>query len=196
MLAGHAHRKVAFAAIAVDRYLALALHAGARRLDQLGQLRHDFAERMAQRFGAGMSDQPFGRTVEDADQPFRVDADDAGAGARQHGLGEAAAAVDDVARAHDIVALGAQLLRHLVEGLAQLREVALRAPDRHLHMQISGRHHLRRSDQAPDRRDQIVRKVETDPHRGKQHDQRDDSIHQAEGDLHAQRGATESRRID
>ena len=36
---------------------------------------------------------------------FAVDADNAGAGAGQHRLGEAAPAVDEVARAHDIIAL-------------------------------------------------------------------------------------------
>ena len=53
-------------------------------------------------------------------QPVAVDADHAGAGAGEHRLGEAAAAVDHVARAHDVVALGAQFLRHPVEGLAEL----------------------------------------------------------------------------
>ena len=38
---------------------------------------------------------------------FAVDADNAGAGACQHRLGETAAAVDDVTRPHDVVALGA-----------------------------------------------------------------------------------------
>ncbi len=41
--------------------------------------------------------------------PVGVDADHAGAGAGQHRLGEAAAAVDQVAGAHDVVALRAQL---------------------------------------------------------------------------------------
>ena len=43
----------------------------------------------------------------------------------EHGLGEAAAAVDEVARGRQAVMLAAQLRRHLVEGLAEMGEVAL-----------------------------------------------------------------------
>ena len=90
-----------------------------------------------------------------------------------------------IARAHQVVALGAQLLRHLVEGLAELGEVALPAPHRHLHIEIAGRNQIGGADQAADRRDQPVREIEPDPHRRQQHDQRDDGVHQREGDLHA-----------
>ena len=114
-----------------------------------------------------------------------IDADDAGAGARQHRFGEAAAAVDQVARADDVVALRAQFLRHLVEGLAELGEVALRAPRRHLHIEVAGRDDLSGADQAANGRDEVVGEIESDPDRRQQHDQRDHRVHQAKGDLHA-----------
>ena len=98
--------------------------AGARRREQLGELGNDLVERLAERLRLGVPDQALGGAVEDADAAVGIDADDAGAGAGQHRFGEAAAAVDQVAGAHDVVALGAQLLRHLVEGLAELGEVA------------------------------------------------------------------------
>ena len=115
----------------------------------------------------------------------RVDADDAGARARQHRFGKPPAAVDQVARAHDVVALGAQLLRHLVEGLAELGEIAFGAPGRHLDVEIAGRDDLRGADQAADRRNQIIGEIEPDPHRREQHDQRDHRVHQPERDLNA-----------
>ena len=101
----------------------------------------------------------FGRAVEDADAALAVDADHAGAGAGQHRLGKSPPLVDDVARAHDVVALRAQLVGHPVEGLAELGEIALRAPHRHLDVEIAGRHDVGGADQAADRRDQPVGEV-------------------------------------
>ena len=111
-----------------------------------------------------------------------IDADDAGAGAREHRLAEAPAAVDQVAGVHQVVALGAQVVRHAVEGLAELAEIALGFVHRHLHMQIAGRDHIGGVDQAADRRHQPVGEIQPDQHRRQQHDQRDHRIHQTEGD--------------
>ena len=91
----------------------------------------------------------------------------------------------EVARAHDIVVLRAQLLRHVVEGLAELGEIALGAAHRHLDMQVAGRHDIGGADQPADRGHQPVGEIEPDPGRGQQHDQRDDREHQREGDLNA-----------
>jgi len=55
---------------------------------------------------------------------------------------------------------GAQLLRHLVEGLAELRQIALRAMHRHLNMQISGRNGVGGVHQPPDRRHQPVGEIQ------------------------------------
>ena len=123
-----------------------------------------------------------GRAVEDADLAFLVDADDAGAGARQHRLAETAAAVDHVAGMDQIVALGAQVVGHAVEGLAELTEIAFGFVHRDLHMQIAGRNHIGGVDQTADRRDQPVREIQPDHDRRQQHDQRDHGIHQAERD--------------
>ena len=129
------------------------------------------------------------------DAAFGVDADHAGAGAGQHRLGEAAAAVDQVARAHQIVALRAQFLRHLVEGLAELGEIAFRAAHRHLDIEIAGRDEIGGADQAADRRHQAIGEVQPDPDRRQQHDQRDHRVHQREGDLHAEPPRLERRHI-
>ena len=133
-----------------------------------------------------MADQPLGRAVEDADAVLRVHPDDPGAGARQHGFGETAAAVDQIAGAHDVVVLGAQLPGHLVEGFAELRQVALPGTDRHLHEQIAGRDDLRRIDQPADRRHQVIGEIEPDPDRDQEHDERDHRVHQGKRDLNAQ----------
>ena len=151
----------------------------------VGKLGDDLGQGLSQRVGFDPSDQLLGGSIHDADAAFGVDADDAGARARQNRLGETAAAVDQVAGAHDVVALRAQLLRHLVEGLAELSEVAFRASRRHLNVEIAGRDDLRRADQAPDRRHEIVGEVQSDPDRGQKHDERDHRVHQCERDLDA-----------
>ena len=188
LLAGDAHRDVAVAAAAADRDLALdqALAARSRLVDDLLELRRDLVERAPERVGLAAADELLGGAVEDADAALAVDADDAGAGAGEHRLGEAAAAVDHVAGAHDVVALGAQLLRHLVEGLAELGEIAFRAAHRHLDVQIAGRDDVGGADQPPDRRHQAVGEVEADPHRRQQHGERDHRVHQRERDLDAE----------
>src|ERR1700722_20852317 len=108
---------------------------------------------MIQRLGFRMTDELFGRPVEDAYAPRGVDADDAGAGRRQYRLDEPAAAVDQFAGVDEVVALGPQLLRHLVESLAELGEIALRLVHRYLHVQIAGRDDIGRGDQPPYRGD-------------------------------------------
>ncbi len=105
---------------------------------RIGKFRHNLCQRLAEHVGFRMADQPLGRAVEDADAAIGIDADDARAGAGQNRFGETAAAVDQVARAHDVVALGAQLLGHLVEGLAEMGEIAFGAADRQLHKKIAG----------------------------------------------------------
>src|ERR1700681_1629803 len=101
-----------------------------------------------------VTDEFFGGAIENADTAGSIDADDTGARRRQYRLDEPAAAIDKIARAHQLVALGAQLLRHLVEGLAELRQIALRAEHRDLHMKVAGRDDIGRTHQPPYRSDQ------------------------------------------
>ena len=109
-----------------------------------------------------------------------------GARRRQHRFDEAAAAVDQVAGADQLVALGAQLLRHLVEGLAELGEIAFRLVHRHLDVQIAGRDDVGGAHQPADRRHQPIGEIQSDQHRGHQDGQRDHRKHQREGDLDAE----------
>jgi len=88
-------------------------------------------------------------------------------------------------RAHDVLVLGAQLMRHLVEGLAEASEVAAGTLDRDLDLQVAGRDHVGGADQAADRRDQAIGEIEPDPRRRQQHDERDDAEHQRERHLNA-----------
>ena len=106
-LTRNTHVEIAIATSPVDGDLPLdqSLAAGARRREEINQFRHHVAERVTQHLRLGVADQLLGRAVEDADPPLRIHANDAGAGARQHRFGEPAAAVDEVAGAHDVVAL-------------------------------------------------------------------------------------------
>ena len=143
-------------------------------------------ERMVQRLRFGMTDQFLGGPVENSDAAGRIDADDAGARRGQHRLDEAPAAVDQFAGIDQFVALGAQLLRHLVEGLAELREIALGVVDRHLDVQIAGRDDIGGAHQPPDRRHQPVGEIQPDQNRGHQDGQRDHGEHQREIHLNAE----------
>ena len=130
-------------------------------------------------------EQRLGRRVDDGDHAARIEADHAGRDAGQDRLREAPAPVDEVARGGQAVVLAAQLGRHLVEGLAEMGEVALRPPNRHLDVEIAGRDLVGRVDQAADRRDEPVGEVEAEPDRREEDDQRDQREHGREGDLDA-----------
>ena len=83
--------------------------------------------------------------------------------------------------------LATQLRRHLVEGATERRQIALTASDRHLNVEISRRHLLRRVDQPPDRADEAVGVAQAEPDRREEDDRDDDREHDRECDLH--RGA-------
>jgi hypothetical protein len=87
--------------VALDQALA----AAARGVDEFLELRRDLLELAPQRIDFARADELLGGAIEDADATLAVDADDAGAGARENGLGEAAPAVDQIAGADDVVAL-------------------------------------------------------------------------------------------
>ncbi len=157
-----------------------------RRLEYLAEFRRDFGQRMTEGGAFRPRDQAFGRAVEDGDAAVGVDADHARARAGEHGLGESPAAVDHVARMYDVVVLRAQLLRHLVEGFAELGEVALGAADRHAHTQIAGGDDVGGADQAADRSHEPIGEIEPDPRRGQKNDERDDGEHQRKRDLNTQ----------
>src|SRR6185437_8776743 len=116
--------------------------------------------------GLGATDQFFRRTVKNADAAVAVDADHARAGAGEYRFGETPPAIDEVVRAHDIVALRAQFLGHAIERFAELCEIALRPMYRYTNVQIAGRDDVGRSNQAPDRCHQTVGEVQSDPDRG------------------------------
>ena len=65
----------------------------------IGELGKHLGKRPAERLAFGAADQFFRRPVEDTDRAVSVDANDAGAGARQNGFGESPAAVDEIVRA-------------------------------------------------------------------------------------------------
>jgi hypothetical protein len=181
-------RQITFATIAIDRHLPLhkALGARASRGNHACEFRHNVYQWAAERFGFRAADQSFGRAIENADASLGIDANDACARACQHRFGESTAAVDKVARADDVVALGPQFVRHLVEGLAEVCEIALGTADRNLHVEIARGNEARGADQATDRGYKVIREIQSDPDRGEQHDQRDDGVDQREGYLHAE----------
>ncbi len=117
--------------------------------------------------------------------PVAVEAEHARRDAGEHGLGEAAAAVDDLARRYQTVALAAQLRGHLVEGLAEMGEVTLGTADRHLNVEVPARDLVGGVDHPPDRRDQRVGEAEPEPDRREQQDDGDQPVHRGEGNLDA-----------
>ena len=67
-----------------------------------------------------------------------VDANDTGAGAREHGFGKAPATVHDVARVHDVIALRTQFLDHAIERFAEVGEIAFGLTHRNANVKIPG----------------------------------------------------------
>ena len=122
---------------------------------------------------------------------MRVEADDAGGDARQNRLGEAPAAIDQIARGGEPVVLAAQFGGHGVEGAPEKGEIALPVPHRDLNVEIACGDLLRRPDQPADRRHQAVGGAQPEPDRGEQDDQGEDRQHGREGDLDAVRDLLE-----
>ena len=109
LFAGHAHGKIPLLAVAVDGDLALheTLMTAARGVKDFRKFGGDFAERQTKSLAFGTSDQSLRRAIENGDEPFGIDADDACACTGQHRLRKTPAAVDLIARPHDVFMLGA-----------------------------------------------------------------------------------------
>jgi hypothetical protein len=108
-----------------------------RLLDKSCNFRNGLDDRMADCHRFALADQTLCRTIENIDTSLGIEADDTRAYAREHRLGKSPPFVDLVARAHDIVALRSQFLRHGIETVAEAPEIAFRAPHRHLHEKIA-----------------------------------------------------------
>ena len=124
--------------------------------DQRRQFRHGFGIMPAFQFFRRGIEQARGGAVDDGDLAVAVQADHAGADARQHGFGEAAALVDLPVGGDQIAALGVELLGHAVEGKAQRADLVVVALDFDLRLEIAFRNALGRADQAGDRPHQPV----------------------------------------
>src|SRR5262249_23850249 len=150
--------EIAFVVTAADGDLSLhqSLRAGVSLGNDWCQLRHDLDQWFAEDLGFGSPDQLLRRTIENADAAVGGHADDAGARPRQHRLGKSPSAVDKVAGAHDVVALGAQLVRHLVKSLTELREISFGWSDGHLNVKIAARDDVGSPDQPADGGHQAV----------------------------------------
>ena len=170
-------------------------------------LRHGVGDRRADERLAGGAEKRLGGRVDDRDDAAPVEADHGGRNPGEHGFGEAAPAVDEVGRGGQAVVLAAQLRGHLVEGLAEMGEVALGLAHRHLGVEVAARDLVGGMDEAPDRRDEPVGEIQPEPDRREQHDQRDQREHRGEGDLDAlapavdrqvldRRGARDRRELD
>ena len=136
--------------------------------------------------GAGLrvrAEQALGGGVADDDDAWLVDADDAG----RH-PGEAASmkarrsSLSSVGR-DQAFALLAQFPRHLVEGLAEMAEIALGFAGRHPHREIAGGDLVGGANQAADRADELVGESEAGPHRRDQQGQRQHDEHAGEAEL-------------
>ncbi|OIQ70698.1 hypothetical protein GALL_476890 [mine drainage metagenome] len=141
---------------------------------------------MIQRLRFRVTDKLFGGPVENADAAGSIHTDNAGARRRQYSLDKPAPAVDKVARAHQVIALGTQLLRHLVECLAELRQIALRTEHGHLDVEVAGGDDIGGTHQTPYRGNQPVGEIQSDQDGGHQDRQRDHRKYQGEVHLNAE----------
>jgi len=103
LLGGDPHRDGAVAAVAVDRGLSLARRWPPRRAGSISCLSSGaFSSSGWSRASASLEPISFSADrLRMPDMALAVDADDAGAGAGQHRLGERRRAVDEIARPHE-----------------------------------------------------------------------------------------------
>ena len=184
----HPREQASAFALALDVDLAFgeARGPGQRLLEdrQEGFERH--LGRFADEIAFAAAQQVEARAVDQRDAARRIDADDAGADACEHRLGEAAARVDRVAGKDQIVALLLQVIGHQVEGIGQGLEI-LRALDHgHLGVEFAARHAPCGIEQTHHRGHHLVREPKAHPDGGEQQDEADEREHHAEGQLHAE----------
>jgi hypothetical protein len=96
-----------------------ALDPAPRLIDKRRDLGDGIRDRHSDHCVFAASNQPFRRTIENIDAPFGIEADNAGANSREHGLRKAAPCIDLIARTDDVVALRAQLVCHRIEAVAE-----------------------------------------------------------------------------
>jgi hypothetical protein len=118
------------------------------------------------------AEQTLGGGVADRDDAIGIDAEHASGHAGEHRLDEGAPLVVERVRGGQAIALLAQLHRHLVEGLAEMAEVAFGAARRHLDVEIAGGDLVGGAYQASNRPDEFVGEGQAHPHRRDQHRQR------------------------
>ena len=76
-----------------------------------------------------------------------------------------------------------ELLRHGVEAVGQVAQIAPARLHRDLHVEVAARNAARRDHQIADRVDEAVGDRDADPQRREQQHQRETQIHDGEGDL-------------
>ena len=103
----------------------------------------------------------------------------AGRHARQRGFDEGATLFEQRVGGGERTVLLAQFRGHLVEGVAEMAEVALGFVGRHLHIEIAARHFVGGADQPADRADEVIGEGEAHPDRGDQQRQREHHEHDA-----------------
>ena len=120
---------------------------------QRRDLGHDLGDIGADgRLTLGVVERQFlGRPVEDGDDPVGVDAHDRGRHAGEHGLGELASLVVDPVGFEQPALLKVELGRHIVEDVAEPRQIAMRAVDLDAHVEIAGGNLVGRGDERSNR---------------------------------------------
>ena len=128
---------------------------------------------------------PLGGGVRDGDPAVAVDAENAGRDAREDRLDEGAPLLVQRIGLDEAALLTQQFRRHLVEGLAEMAEVPVGGPGRHLNVEIAGGDLVGGANQPADRADEPVGPSEAQPDRREQHRQRQHDEHRGEAELEA-----------
>jgi hypothetical protein len=138
------------------------------------------------------AEQVRGGFVGQVDQSALVEADHAGRHARQHRLGKPPAQVELVVRLDQIGLLGFQLLGHEIERAAQAAELVILVEFGRARREVAAADLLGRHDQAADAARNLARRIDAEPDRGQQQQQRRGAEDQDELDLVARPLALES----
>ena len=124
-----------------------------------------------------------GAGIDQRHRAKRIQPDNAGRHALHHRLGELAALFIHLVGGQQGFALGLELLRHPVETIGQIAQIATAVLHRNLHIQIAASDAIGGNHQVSDRVDEAVGERDADPQGGQQQHHGQADIHDGEGDL-------------
>ncbi len=127
-----------------------------------------------------------GAGIDQGHGPIGIETDNARRHPLHHGFGELAALLIDLIGLEQVLSLGLELLRHAIEAVGEVAQIAPALLHRHLDVEIARTDPPGGDHQVADRIHEAVGKRDADPQGGEQQHHGKTDIHDGEGDLEHQ----------